>query len=113
MASEAAGGVVLMAVAVIALVVANSALAPTYFRALNTHVLGLSILHWINDALMAVFFLLIGLEIKREVLDGQLSTWSQRALPGIAALGGMVMPALVPISPSRSVFSPYWVRVFP
>ncbi len=95
MASEAAGGVVLMAVAVIALVVANSALAPTYFRALNTHVLGLSILHWINDALMAVFFLLIGLEIKREVLDGQLSTWSQRALPGIAALGGMVMPALV------------------
>jgi NhaA family Na+:H+ antiporter len=95
MASEAAGGVVLMAVAVVALIVANSTLAPIYFGALNTYVLGLSILHWINDALMAVFFLLIGLEIKREILDGELSTWSQRALPGIAALGGMVMPALV------------------
>src|SRR3712207_6476930 len=84
-----------MAVAVLALLVANSPLSGAYFGALGTYVLGLSVLHWINDALMAVFFLLVGLEIKREFLDGQLSTWPRRALPGIAALGGMVVPALI------------------
>jgi NhaA family Na+:H+ antiporter len=93
--SEAAGGLVLMGVAVVALVVANSSLGVAYFTVLDTYVLGLSVLHWINDALMAVFFLLVGLEIKREMLDGQLSTWPHRALPGIAALGGMVVPALI------------------
>jgi NhaA family Na+:H+ antiporter len=93
--NEAAGGIVLMAVAVLALIIANSALAPGYFRILKTEVLSLSVLHWINDALMAVFFLLVGLEIKREMLDGQLSSWPRRALPGIAALGGMVVPALI------------------
>ncbi len=96
--SEAAGGVVLMVAAALALVVANSPLAVGYFGVLETDVLGLSILHWINDALMAVFFLLVGLEIKREMLDGQLSTWSRRALPGIAALGGMIVPALIYIA---------------
>lgn len=93
--SEAAGGIVLMAIAVLALVAANSPLAATYFAALEAHVLGLSVLHWVNDGLMAVFFLLVGLEIKREMLDGQLSTWPRRALPGVAALGGMVVPALI------------------
>jgi NhaA family Na+:H+ antiporter len=93
--SEAAGGVVLVAAAVLALLIANSPFAPTYFAALNISILGLSVLHWINDALMAVFFLLIGLEIKRETIEGQLSTWSRRALPGIAAAGGMIVPALV------------------
>ncbi|MGK7866592.1 Na+/H+ antiporter NhaA [Falsiroseomonas sp. E2-1-a20] len=95
MASEASGGLILMAAAVLALVVANSALAPLYFAALGAYLGPLSLLHWINDALMAVFFLLVGLEIKREVLDGQLASWSNRALPGIAALGGMVVPALI------------------
>src|SRR5918993_5757538 len=93
--SEATGGLVLMAVAVLALGVANSPLAPGYFGVLQTGVLGLSILHWINDGLMAVFFLLVGLEIKRELLDGQLRTWPDRALPGLAALGGMLVPALI------------------
>jgi NhaA family Na+:H+ antiporter len=92
---EAAGGIILMVVAALALVVANSPLAPLYFGALKSYVLGLSVLHWINDALMAVFFLLVGLEIKREMLDGQLSSWSRRVLPGFAALGGMIAPALI------------------
>jgi len=95
MDGEASGGLVLMAVAALALVVANSPLADAYFHALHAYVGGMSVLHWINDALMAVFFLLVGLEIKREMLDGQLSTWSRRILPGIAALGGMAVPALV------------------
>src|SRR5918994_2799823 len=93
--SEASGGMILMGVTVIALVIANSPLADAYFGLLKTYVLGLSVLHWINDALMAVFFLLVGLEIKREMLDGQLSTWSRRARPGIAAAGGMVVPAAI------------------
>jgi Na+:H+ antiporter, NhaA family len=79
--SEAGGGLVLMAVAAAAVVIANSPLAPAYFGLLKTYVGGLSILHWINDALMAVFFLLVGLEIKREFLDGQLSTWPRRFSP--------------------------------
>jgi NhaA family Na+:H+ antiporter len=93
--SEASAGILLMGIAVLALVVANSPLAPHYFAALKTYLGPLSVLHWINDALMAVFFLLVGLEIKREMLDGQLSTWSRRILPGAAALGGMVGPALI------------------
>lgn len=93
--NEASGGLVLMASAVLALCIANSPLAPIYFDALKTYVGGLSILHWINDGLMALFFLLVGLEIKREMLEGQLRTWPDRILPGVAAAGGMVVPALV------------------
>ncbi|KWV54799.1 sodium:proton antiporter [Rhizobium altiplani] len=93
--NEASGGLVLMASAALALIVANSPLADVYFHALHVYIGPLSLLHWINDALMAVFFLLVGLEIKREMLDGQLSTWSRRILPGAAAAGGMLMPALI------------------
>src|SRR5919112_5141870 len=93
--SEAAGGLILMGAAALALVIANSPLSGFYFETLHSYVFGLSIEHWINDGLMAVFFLLVGLEIKREMLDGQLSTWSRRILPGVAALGGMVVPALI------------------
>ena len=93
--SEASGGIILMGVAALALAIANSPLAPAYFGMLSTYVGGLSVLHWINDALMAVFFLLVGLEIKREIIDGQLSTWPRRILPGIAAAGGMIAPALI------------------
>jgi len=93
--NEASGGLVLMGVALLAIIVANSPLAPAYFGALKTYLGPLSLLHWINDALMAVFFLLVGLEIKREMLDGQLSSWSRRILPGAAAAGGMIGPALI------------------
>ncbi|WP_025662441.1 Na+/H+ antiporter NhaA [Rhizobium sp. IBUN] len=93
--NEASGGLVLIASAALALIVANSPLADVYFHALHVDIGRLSLLHWINDALMAVFFLLVGLEIKREMLDGQLSTWSRRILPGAAAAGGMLMPALI------------------
>jgi NhaA family Na+:H+ antiporter len=93
--NEASGGLVLMGVAAAALVVANSPLARAYFDGLHAYVGGLSVLHWINDGLMAVFFLLVGLEIKREFLDGQLATWPRRVLPGVAAVGGMVVPALI------------------
>lgn len=93
--SEAAGGAILMAAAFLALIVANSPAAPVYFGVLKSYVFGLSILHWINDALMAAFFLLVGLEIKREFINGQLSNWPLRTLPGFAALGGMLVPGLI------------------
>ncbi len=93
--NSASGGLVLMGAAALALVVANSPLAPAYFAALHAYLGPLSVSHWINDALMALFFLLVGLEIKREILDGQLSTWGRRILPGVAAAGGMAVPALI------------------
>ena len=93
--NEVAGGLVLMVVAVLALIVANSSLSNLYFATLKLHILGLSVLDWINDALMAVFFLMVGLEIKREMVEGQLDSWPRRALPGVAALGGMIAPAII------------------
>lgn len=95
LASEAAGGIVLMAAAGLALVIANSRFSAAYFAMLAAYIGPLSVLHWVNDALMAVFFLLVGLEIKREFVSGQLATWPQRILPGAAAAGGMAAPALI------------------
>jgi NhaA family Na+:H+ antiporter len=92
---EASGGLVLMASAAVGLLVANSALADDYTAFLHTKIGGLDVLHWINDGLMALFFLLVGLEIKRELLVGELDSWPRRALPFIAALGGMLAPALI------------------
>ena len=92
---SAAGGVILMIAAAAAIIVANSPWGTAYEATLHEYVGGLSILHWINDGLMAVFFLVVGLEIKREMLEGQLATWQGRILPGSAALGGMIGPALV------------------
>jgi len=98
---ESASGVVLLLAAVLALVLSNSILAPWYGALLHlplairigSHELAHSLYHWVNDGLMAVFFFLIGLEVKREVLEGQLSSLKQVVLPGVAALGGMVVPA--------------------
>ena len=101
--SEAAGGILLMGAAALAMVVANSPLGWVYFHALHletgpvlTPKIGSMTPHlWINDALMSVFFLLVGLEIKREFLDGHLSSWADRRLPFIAAAAGMAVPAFV------------------
>ncbi len=93
--SEASGGILLMIAAALALIVANSPLAEGYFHALHVMIGPMSLAHWINDGLMALFFLLVGLEIKREFVDGHLSNWSDRALPAIAAAAGMIFPALI------------------
>ena len=95
--AQSSAGIVLMGAAVAALLIANSPLAQDYAAILHANVGPLSLEHWINDGLMTIFFLLVGLEIKREILDGQLSTWPRRALPGVAALGGMIVPALIPV----------------
>ncbi|HKK04444.1 MAG TPA: Na+/H+ antiporter NhaA [Gammaproteobacteria bacterium] len=100
---ESASGLLLIAAAVLAMVLSNSPLSKLYDALLDTPVeIRIGALHiakplllWINDGLMALFFLLVGLEIKREVLEGELSQPSQIVLPGLAALGGMVVPALI------------------
>jgi NhaA family Na+:H+ antiporter len=88
-------GLLLMAAAGLALVIANSPLEPLYHDALHAYVGPLTVHYWIADALMAVFFLLVGLEVKREWYDGQLATPAARRLPMIAAAAGMAVPALV------------------
>jgi NhaA family Na+:H+ antiporter len=106
---EAAGGILLVIAAALALIVANSPLQESYDYLLNqmSFTIGFSdpqgeglyltksVLLWINDGLMAVFFFLVGLEIKREVMRGELSSKEQALLPALAAIGGMVVPALV------------------
>jgi Na+:H+ antiporter, NhaA family len=92
--SEAAGGLVLMASATLGLAAANSPLAESYTELLHARVAGFDVLHWINDGLMALFFLLVGLEIKRGMVGGQLNAWPSRALL-IVAFGGMLVPALI------------------
>ncbi|MEW5837735.1 MAG: Na+/H+ antiporter NhaA [Pseudomonadota bacterium] len=100
---ESASGIMLMAAAVVAMILANSALAHAFHHLWETPLalsvgdwtLQKSLHHWINDGLMALFFFLVGLEIKNEILAGDLSTPKQAALPMIAALGGMVVPALL------------------
>ena len=100
---EAASGLVLLFAAIIALIISNSDLSNAYFDILNSYLklgfgvfsLKLSVLHWINDVLMAIFFFLVSLEIKREFIQGELSNPKQAMLPIIAAVGGMVVPALI------------------
>ncbi|MEW6600963.1 MAG: Na+/H+ antiporter NhaA [Nitrospirota bacterium] len=100
---ESSAGIILIFVTVAALLLKNSPLSEAYNAFLHTPVevrfgylhIDKPLLLWINDGLMAVFFLLIGLEVKREIIEGDLSSWSQVALPGIAAAGGMIVPALI------------------
>jgi Na+:H+ antiporter, NhaA family len=100
--SEAAGGIVLIAAAAAALAVANSPAGPGYARVLDAKLGPLSLLHWINDGLMAVFFLFVGLEIKREFVDGHLATWADRRLPFAAAMAGMTVPAALYLALARN-----------
>jgi NhaA family Na+:H+ antiporter len=100
---ESAGGIFLIGSAVLALIIANSPLADAYFGTLSTKLavsygsfaIDKSLILWINDGLMAIFFFLIGLEVKREIIEGQLSTWNKASLPLAAAIGGMAIPALI------------------
>ena len=100
---ESSSGILLIAVTLLALLLQNSFLTDAYTHFLHTPVhisigtfgIAKPLLLWVNDGLMAIFFFLIGLEVKREVLEGELSSKSQIALPAIAALGGMIIPALV------------------
>ncbi|MCG9555588.1 Na+/H+ antiporter NhaA [Vibrio sp. Isolate31] len=92
---ESAGGIILVIAAAIAMFVANSPLNEMYQGVLHSYVLGMSVSHWINDGLMAVFFLLIGLEVKRELLEGALKSKETAIFPAIAAIGGMLAPALI------------------
>jgi NhaA family Na+:H+ antiporter len=91
--SEKSSALVLMACTVLCLLVANSAWGPGYLQFWQQRVLGLSLEHWVNDALMAVFFLLIGLELERELYVGELSNLKNALLPIVAAVGGIVVPA--------------------
>ena len=100
---ESASGLVLLFAAIIALFISNSSLGENYFRILESYFtlgtknfgLKLSVLHWINDVLMAIFFFLVSLEIKREFVKGELSNPKQAMLPIIGAVGGMVVPAAI------------------
>ena len=100
---ESSAGILLIFITILALILQNSGLSEAYNSFLHTHVeirfgklqIAKPLLLWVNDGLMAVFFFLIGLEVKREVLEGHLSSLKQVALPGIAAVGGMLVPALV------------------
>ena len=99
---EAASGLTLLIAAIIALIISNSNFAEVYFQVLEQYIfigindfgLKLSVHHWINDALMAIFFFFVTLEIKREFIQGELSNVKKALLPMIAAVGGMVVPAL-------------------
>jgi len=100
---ESSSGLVLLFAAIIALIISNSNLSNLYFSTLNQYLfiginnfgLKLSVIHWINDALMAIFFFFVTLEIKREFIQGELSNTKQALLPIIAAVGGMLVPALI------------------
>ena len=100
---EAASGLLLLISAIIALIISNSNYSSLYFEILESYFfvginnfgIELSVLHWINDALMAIFFFFVTLEIKREFLQGELSNRKQALLPIIAAIGGMLIPALL------------------
>lgn len=94
MGLQSASGIVLAIATTFAMALANSQWSNDYFSLLQRHVLGLSMHHWVNDGLMAIFFFVIGMEIKKEILVGELSTLKKAVLPIAAAIGGIIVPAL-------------------
>lgn len=101
--NESSSGLILLSFAIIAIIIANSSFATTYENILHTHItigynefsLSMSALHWINDGLMAIFFLVVGMEIKRELVFGELKSLKETILPISAAIGGMIVPAII------------------
>ena len=108
---ESSSGILLIFATLLALIFSNTFIAPFYESFLHIPVgirigefhLDKSLYHWVNDGLMAIFFLLIGLEVKREILEGHLSSINQIVLPGVAAVGGMVVPALIYLAFNHNV----------
>lgn len=95
MASETSPSLLLAIAAAFAMLIANSSLAESYASILSFTLAGLSLHQWINDGLMVLFFFFVGLEIKKEVVVGELSTVKRACLPAVAAIGGMVVPATI------------------
>ena len=93
--SEKSSGILLVVCTIMSLVIANSVLGASYLGIWQQYLGGLSVEHWVNDGLMAVFFLLIGLELKRELSNGELSSFKNALLPIVAAIGGIIVPALI------------------
>ncbi len=101
--NESSSGIVLLFCAIIAIIIANSNFSSMYNNIIHTYItigykdfsLSMSILHWINDGLMAIFFLVVGMEIKREIVFGELKSFKKTILPVSAAIGGMVVPAII------------------
>jgi NhaA family Na+:H+ antiporter len=99
--SEKASGIILIICTIVSLLTANSILGENYLKLWHFYVAGLSVEHWINDGLMAIFFLLIGLELKRELYKGELSNFKNALLPIVAAIGGIVFPAAIHFALNR------------
>ena len=93
--SPSAGSAILLGATLIGVLLANTALAAQYFSLIHIQLGPLSAIEWVNDALMAIFFLFVGLEVKRELVSGELNTNAKRIMPGIAALMGVIVPAVI------------------
>ena len=93
--SEKSSGILLIICTVASLLITNSILGANYLSLWQTYIGGLSVEHWVNDALMAIFFLLIGLELERELYVGELSDFRNALLPIVAAIGGICLPAFI------------------
>ena len=93
--SESSGGIMLLLAAILGVITANSPLATQYMSLVNLKLGPLTTMEWVNDALMAIFFLFVGLEVKRELVSGELNTNAKRIMPGVAALFGVLVPAII------------------